>query len=279
MSQLKKGASHGYGPKSLLCCICNCPLSRNSTTSRIQVFSCGHTTHLQCELQENEALQGGFSGCPICIPKKNTQGSKSKSAYAEPGLVRRPLSRNQPAEGNSLHLNDSEAAESSYGYHPISRVSICDVCVCVCICVAWIYTNQIATWVQQYEILTSLQKDNSLNHVDNTPQLRLAPPALYHEKVKNNFFGEASSSGKVKKGNDLLRGESVGNSAKLRKTSKSKQLRDLKLKGSSIRFPLKANIFGNLWYKSTFFSCTLEMMHFMMLHISFVICEQMVFVI
>ncbi|WOG97677.1 hypothetical protein DCAR_0417018 [Daucus carota subsp. sativus] len=217
MSQLKKGASHGYGPKSLLCCICNCPLSRNSTTSRIQVFSCGHTTHLQCELQENEALQGGFSaGCPICIPKKNTQGSKSKSAYAEPGLVRRPLSRNQPAEGNSLHLNDSEAAESSYGYHPISR----------------------------YEILTSLQKDNSLNHVDNTPQLRLAPPALYHEKVKNNFFGEASSSGKVKKGNDLLRGESVGNSAKLRKTSKSKQLRDLKLKGSSIRFPLKANIFG-----------------------------------
>ncbi|XP_074334037.1 uncharacterized protein LOC141671649 isoform X2 [Apium graveolens] len=124
MSQLKKGASHGYGPKSLLCCICNCPLSRNSTSSRIQVFSCGHTTHLQCEVLENEAAQRGYSaGCPICIPKKNTQGSKSKSASAEHGLVSRPLSRNQPAEGNSLHLNESEAAEGAYGYHPISRIA------------------------------------------------------------------------------------------------------------------------------------------------------------
>ncbi|KAK1369871.1 vacuolar protein sorting-associated protein 8-like [Heracleum sosnowskyi] len=217
MSQLKKGASHGYGPKSLLCCICNCPLAKNSTNSRIQVFNCGHTTHLQCEVLENEAAQRGYSaGCPICIPKKNTQGSKSKSAYAEHGLVSRPLSRNQPAEGNSLHLNESEAAEGSYGYHPISR----------------------------FEILTSLQKDNSLNYVDNTPQLRLAPPALYHEKVKNDSFSDASSSGKVKKGTDLSRGESSGSFAKIRKTSKSKQLRDLKLKGSSIRFPLKANIFG-----------------------------------
>lgn len=130
MSQLRKGASHGYGPKNLLCCICNCPLAKNSTSSRIQVFSCGHTTHLQCELQENEASLGGFSaGCPICIPKKNTQGSKSKSAYAEQGLVSRPLSRSQPAEGNSLHLYESEAAEDSYGYHPISRVSrIIHVC-------------------------------------------------------------------------------------------------------------------------------------------------------
>lgn len=133
MSQLKKGASHGFGPKSLLCCICNCPLAKNSTNSRIQVFNCGHTTHLQCELLENQASQRGYSaGCPICIPKKNTQGSKSKSAYAEHGLVSRPLSRNQPAEGNSLHQNESDVTESSYDYHPISRVSkiICLLLFC-----------------------------------------------------------------------------------------------------------------------------------------------------
>lgn len=106
--------------------------------------------------------------------------------------------------------------------------------------------------MQQFEILTSLQIDNSLNYVDNTLQLRLAPPALYHEKVKNDIFSEASSSGKVKKETDLSRGESIGSFAKIRKASKSKQLRDLKLKGSSIRFPLKANIFGKSLHKSTF---------------------------
>lgn len=90
-----------------------------------------------------------------------------------------------------------------------------------------------------------------MNYVDNTPQLRLAPPALYHEKVKNDIFSEVSSSGKVKNGTDISKGERSGSFPKIRKTSKSKQLRDLKLKGTSIRFPLKANIFGKSLYRST----------------------------
>lgn len=64
------------------------------------------------------------------------------------------------------------------------------------------------------------------------PQLRLAPPAIYHEKVK--------------KGLDLSTGESSTGLAKIEKPSKSRQLRELKVKGSSLRFPLKSSIFGEI---------------------------------
>ncbi|KAE8671209.1 vacuolar protein sorting-associated protein 8-like protein isoform X3 [Hibiscus syriacus] len=47
MSLLKKGASHGYAPRNLLCCICNSLLTKNSSSLRVPVFSCGHATHLQ----------------------------------------------------------------------------------------------------------------------------------------------------------------------------------------------------------------------------------------
>ena len=67
------------------------------------------------------------------------------------------------------------------------------------------------------------------------PQLRLAPPAVYHEKVK--------------KGNDLMTEESSRGSASAEK-SRSKQLGDVKVKGSSVRFPLRSNIFGKLPLKS-----------------------------
>ncbi|KAH6835592.1 hypothetical protein C2S53_004556, partial [Perilla frutescens var. hirtella] len=78
-----------------------------------------------------------------------------------------------------------------------------------------------------FELLHNLEKDRKLIQIENMPQLRLAPPALYHEKVK--------------KGIDISAG---GSTSRVSTTEKprSKQLRDVKVKGSSVRFPLKSNI-------------------------------------
>ncbi|XVF33081.1 hypothetical protein REPUB_Repub17cG0137500 [Reevesia pubescens] len=203
MSLLKKGASHGYAPRSLLCCICNNLLTKNSSSFRVRVFSCGHATHLQCELLENEASTRGFSsGCPVCLPKKNTQKSRNKSALTENGLVSSLPSRALPAQGSTLYPHENDSLDNSYGLQQISR----------------------------FEILNNLQNDQSLAQIQNLPQLRLAPPAIYHEKVK--------------KGSELLAGESSSHLSAIEKPSKSKQLKELKLKGSSLRFPLKSSIFG-----------------------------------
>lgn len=83
----------------------------------------------------------------------------------------------------------------------------------------------------QFEFLTNLQKDQKSTQLENLPQLRLAPPAVYHEKVK--------------KGPDLfLNGESSSETPKIEEPSSNKKRRELKLRGSSIRFPLKTSIFG-----------------------------------
>lgn len=59
------------------------------------------------------------------MPKKKALSSKSKSALAEDGLVSKYLSRNQTAQGTiGLHQHESDIFEGSYGYHPISRVSL-----------------------------------------------------------------------------------------------------------------------------------------------------------
>ncbi|KAK9279894.1 hypothetical protein L1049_013577 [Liquidambar formosana] len=202
MSLLKKGASHGYAPRSLICCICNCPLTKNSSGSGIRVFNCGHATHLQCEFLENEASNKGSSaGCPVCMPKKKTQRSRSKSVLAENGLVNKfSLKRHQGTAG--VHPHESDALENPYGLQQISR----------------------------FEILSNLQKDQRSIQMENMPQLRLAPPAMYHEKVK--------------KGTDFLTGESSNSLAKIEKPSKNRQVRERKVKGSSIRFPLRSSIFG-----------------------------------
>lgn len=84
----------------------------------------------------------------------------------------------------------------------------------------------------QFDILNSLQKGQESIQIESLPQLRLAPPAVYHEKVK--------------KATDFLTGESSGDLIKAEKASRKRQLRELKAKGSSIRFPLKTNIFGEL---------------------------------
>ena len=87
--------------------------------------------------------------------------------------------------------------------------------------------------VLQFEILSSLQKDQRFMQIENLPQLRLAPPAVYHEKVSrvtNHVAGETSSS---------------SSAAVADKQSSNKHHRvELRVKGSSYRFPLKSNIFG-----------------------------------
>ena len=125
MSVLKKGASHGYSPRNPICCICNCPFTKNSSSSSIRVFNCGHATHLQCELLENEASsRRSLVGCPVCLPKKKTQRSRSKSVLTEIGLVSKPPSRkSQQAQGTIvLHAHENDVLENPYGLQQIPRV-------------------------------------------------------------------------------------------------------------------------------------------------------------
>lgn len=67
------------------------------------------------------------------------------------------------------------------------------------------------------------------------PQLRLAPPAVYHDKVR--------------KGYNLLVGESSGGIEKVEKQNKIRQLGEVKVKRPpSLRFPLKASLFGEFCF-------------------------------
>ncbi|XP_015888913.3 uncharacterized protein LOC107423794 [Ziziphus jujuba] len=203
MSLLKKGASHGYAPRGQICCICNCPFAKNSSNSGIRVFNCGHATHLECEILENgTSSSGSSSGCPVCMPNKKLQRSRNKSILAENGLVKKVPIKAQSVHGTTVHLHENDAFENAYAHQQISR----------------------------FEILNSLQKEPRLVQIENMPQLRLAPPAVYHEKVR--------------RGSDVLTGESSGALVSIEKQSRNKQLRELKVKGSSLRFPLKSNIFG-----------------------------------
>ncbi|XP_061336462.1 uncharacterized protein LOC133283598 isoform X2 [Gastrolobium bilobum] len=203
MSLLKKGASHGYAPRSLVCCICNSLLTKNYVSSGIRIFNCGHAIHLQCEVLENESSsKGSSSGCPVCMPNQKRQQFRNKSVIAENGLINKFSSRRQYPHGSTIHPHDSDLSENVYGQQQISR----------------------------FEILNSLQKNQRFLQIDNLPQLRLAPPAVYHEKVS--------------KVTEFVAGESSNSSAVTEKHSRNKQNRELRVKGSSIRFPLKSSIFG-----------------------------------
>ncbi|KAI3843581.1 hypothetical protein MKX03_022406 [Papaver bracteatum] len=205
MSLLKKGASHGYAPQNPLCCICNSSLTKRYSTSGIRVFSCGHATHLQCEFQENEASSRYSVGCPICIPKKKAGRARSKSILTETGLVKNASPRSQRTQGYTSVHHTNEFDAEPYGLHQISR----------------------------FEILNSLKQAQKSFQIENVPQLRLAPPVVYHEKVKKGMavsLGESSTPEKADK------------------TNKNRKLRGLKMKGSSSAtqiFPLKSSIFGN----------------------------------
>ncbi|KAJ8763875.1 hypothetical protein K2173_003657 [Erythroxylum novogranatense] len=201
MSLLKKGASHGYAPRGLACCICNCLLSKGSSTFSVRVFSCGHATHLQCELLENESpSRGSLSGCPICMPKKNAERAKNKSALPDDGLIDQVSIRPPRAQGPYLLHPHEDLIENSYGLQHISR----------------------------FEMLSNLQREQRFMQMEIMPQLKLAPPAVYQERAQ--------------KGPIISAGESSGLPLSQKPT---KQLSELKVKGSSsLRFPLKSNIFG-----------------------------------
>ncbi|KAK9093770.1 hypothetical protein Scep_025239 [Stephania cephalantha] len=156
MSLLKKGASHGYAPQNLVCCICGSFLTK--TYSSIRLFNCGHATHLQCEFQESEVSNGESVGCPVCMPKKKAQRSRNKSVISGNGLVKNSFVRRQQTQGTSAiqHIYESDLSEKSYGVQQISR----------------------------FEMLNNLQKSKRSFQIENIPQLRLAPPAVYHEKLK-----------------------------------------------------------------------------------------------
>lgn len=128
MSLLKKGASHGYAPRSLVCCVCNCPLTKNSVSSGIRIFNCGHAIHLQCEVSEIEGSSktssSGCPVCPVCMPNQKSQQSRNKSIIAANGLVNKFSSRPQYPHGSSIHPHDSDLSDNMYGQQQISRVNI-----------------------------------------------------------------------------------------------------------------------------------------------------------
>lgn len=120
MKLLKRGASHGHGPQTLLCCICNCLLTKETSTTGIQVYNCGHASHLHCELPVKDTSHRGFStGCPICMPKKKSLTSKGNSVSTENGLVSRLLSKHKLSQGTgAVHLHENDTLDRQ-----ISRVS------------------------------------------------------------------------------------------------------------------------------------------------------------
>ena len=123
MSLLKKGASHGYAPRSQICCICNGLLTKSLSNTSIRVFNCDHATHLQCEALENDAsLDSSSSGCPVCMPSKKSQRSRNKSVLVENGLVKMVSSRTHQTHGTSVYPHDIDSSDYTYGLQQISRV-------------------------------------------------------------------------------------------------------------------------------------------------------------
>ncbi|ANM67431.1 transducin family protein / WD-40 repeat family protein [Arabidopsis thaliana] len=175
MNLLKKGASHGYAPRSLLCCICSCPLTKTFSALRVRVFNCGHATHLQCEPSENEtstsasSIHVSSSGCPVCMTKKTSKSSlKGKSFYRDYGLISTVSSNAGSSQRASPYSHENEMSDHSHNQQ-----------------------------LSRFEILTNLQKDQRLVQIESLPRLRLAPPAVYHEKVSRlSGFTPGESSGK-----------------------------------------------------------------------------------
>lgn len=121
MSLLKKGASHGYAPRGAVCCICNRLLVKSSSSYRVRVFNCGHATHLQCEVLDNEASGGDFS-CPVCVHSNHSQRSRGK-ALTEYSLVNKFSSRTQSSSGASVsYPQETDLLELPYTLQQIPRV-------------------------------------------------------------------------------------------------------------------------------------------------------------
>lgn len=203
MSVLKNGALHAFAPRNFMCCFCGLPLAKGSSSSGIRVFNCGHAVHLHCESGESEPYStNSASGCPICQHGKNPR-EKSNSALCENGLVNNLglITRHNRRNSSVQHLHETDLMDKSHARHQMSR----------------------------FDILANLQKDKSL-HIDSLPQLRLAPPAIYHDKV---LKGPISS---IREPHEVT--------TKKEKSSKRWPLVELKSKGAARRFPLRSSIFG-----------------------------------
>nr|XP_025639801.1 uncharacterized protein LOC112734619 [Arachis hypogaea] len=134
--------------------------------------------------------------------------------------------------GSPIPLHENDIAENSYGHQQISRVFTHKSLYIKVMNFLEILLTLVM--VLQFEILNSLQKNERFIQIENLPQLRLAPPAVYHEKVNKVIDFHAGKS-------------SSSSSAVLEKQSRNnKQNRELRVKGSLIRFPLKSTIFGQL---------------------------------
>ncbi|XP_020519433.1 uncharacterized protein LOC18428491 isoform X2 [Amborella trichopoda] len=206
MSLLKKGASHAYTPLSTNCCICNCSLTKDSAVMAIRVFHCGHVAHVHCDIQETNTLSKDSSvGCPVCMPNVKPSSVRGKGTLMENGFVSTSYAEPQHSQGMILQpLHESDVIEKPYGLQHMSR----------------------------FEILGNLQNTLKSLKIDPLPQLRLSPPAIYHDKVKKNT------------GNS--KGGSTSSSRKGEKSNKNQRAGELTIRGtSSFQFPLKSNIFSS----------------------------------
>ncbi|KAJ1265956.1 hypothetical protein BS78_08G113600 [Paspalum vaginatum] len=198
LSLLKRGVCHGFAPQTFVCCICNCSLSKEGAISAIRLFSCGHATHLQCESEQSRSSnQESKDECPVCLSTSNMQ-SRNKLPMFENGLMKYSGAEHEVSHG--IHqIHESDHADRSRGLQQMSR----------------------------YEILNSLQKEQKSLHIETVPPLKLAPPAIYHEKIqkRSTSVGEPSKHSVISQ-----------------KPQKIWQMKEQKSKQTGNRLPQKSSV-------------------------------------
>ncbi|GLJ14759.1 hypothetical protein SUGI_0239380 [Cryptomeria japonica] len=198
---LRKGASHAYAPASSCCCICGRTLDRESFGSSIYIFHCGHVAHFQCETQDSVAItKDSMGGCPICLPKKRSSSVRKKMIEAQKEIIEEASNGVQGQASSSKSLYENALTERPYGLHPQSR----------------------------FELLNNLQKGQNSLDLGLLPNLRLAPPLVYHDRKAHS----TSPASKEEASNEKLKNVHL--------------IRAQRTKSSSpFQFPLKSSIFGN----------------------------------
>lgn len=198
LSLLKRGVCHGFAPQTFVCCICNCSLSKEGAISAIRLFSCGHATHIQCESEQNRSSnRESRDGCPVCLSTINMQ-ARNKSLMFGNGLMKHSGDKHEVSHG--IHqIHEIDHAERSRGLQQMSR----------------------------YDILKNLQKEQKSLHIETVPPLRLAPPAIYHEKIQKRTISV---------------GEPSKHSVRSQKPQKIWQMKEQKSKQTGYRFPQKSSV-------------------------------------
>lgn len=177
ISMLKKGASHAYAPASSYCCKCGRALDKESFGSSICIFHCGHATHFQCETQDPKTpSKDSSAGCPICIPKKRSSARNKMTAVKDKNA--KVPSNTKQIQALSAKSYENAMTERPYGLHQQSR----------------------------FELLSSLQKGEKSLEVGLLPNLRLAPPLVYHDHKahKSSHISKGETSNGKLKSSDLI---------------------------------------------------------------------------